>query len=110
MLLSVRRIGLSLFHGTLFCESVAIWDLFLCYCSHIVYWLILIGLGERGYILLGEKIDVKICTVLFLSIFFLVKLRKQGLLNRKQEAYCRRLYFSKYFSVSVIPVFGRGEV
>ena len=49
-------------------------------------------------------------TVLFLSIFFLVKLRKQGLLNRKQEAYCRRLYFSKYFSVSVIPVFGWGEV
>ncbi|OKZ43376.1 MAG: hypothetical protein BHV68_04520 [Bacteroidales bacterium 43_8] len=66
-------------------------------------------MGERGYILLGEKIDVKICTVLFLSIFFLVKLRKQGLLNRKQEAYCRRLYFSKYFSASVIPVFGRGE-
>ena len=57
MLLSVRRNGLSLFHGTLFCESVAIWDLFLCYCSHIVYWLILIGLGERGYILFGEKID-----------------------------------------------------
>ena len=70
MLLSVRRNGLSLFHGTLFCESVAIWDLFLCYCSHIVYWLILIGLGE--------KVDVKICTVLIFSIFFLVKLREAG--------------------------------
>lgn len=106
MLLSVRRNGLSLFHGTLFCESVAIWDLFLCYCSHIVYWLILIGLGERGYILFGEKIDVKICIVLIFSIFFLVKLRKQGFLNRKQEVYC----FSKYFSVSVIPVLGEGRM
>ena len=44
----------------------------------VIVPILFIGLGERGYILFGEKVDVKICTVLFLSIFFLVKLREAG--------------------------------